>query len=283
MSGIRPLDVMGWTLRKRPADVIRLYNTLAGVMRLATGYESLNFGLWDGLHDAPVQAQMAMAEHVGSMAGLDSCHMVADVGCGFGAPAEQWRRTYPETSIICVDINHNSLAAGVTSHGIAGSATSLPLADDSFDAVVSLESAQHFRPLTSFIQESARVLAPGGILCIAMPVVGDRYRPWSIALLHLTWSSEHYTVKHLMRAIQDASLNVEHQEMVGRSVYEPLAAYYVAHRDSLRHRIVQQYPQYIESVLYRSILEMDSASRRGAIDYIIVKCRRPNRLFATMN
>ena len=50
---------------------------------------------------------------------------------------------------------------------LAADAVRLPFADGSFDAVVSVESAFHFRPRIVFLREAARVLRPGGRLALA--------------------------------------------------------------------------------------------------------------------
>jgi len=39
------------------------------------------------------------------------------------------------------------------------------------DRIIALESAQHFKPLLQFIQESRRILEHDGLLVIALPVI----------------------------------------------------------------------------------------------------------------
>ena len=43
----------------------------------------------------------------------------------------------------------------------------LPFEDDSFDAIVNIESAQHYKDVRRFFSEAHRVLKPGGYLLIA--------------------------------------------------------------------------------------------------------------------
>jgi ubiquinone/menaquinone biosynthesis C-methylase UbiE len=49
---------------------------------------------------------------------------------------------------------------------IRAAAERLPFPDASFDSVVSLEAAQHFRSLPRFFREARRVLRPGGRLVV---------------------------------------------------------------------------------------------------------------------
>lgn len=273
--GTALLDIIRWSVRRDPAYVVRLYDSLADVMLLATEYTSLNFGLWDDINNTPILAQQNMATHIGKMAELDKAALMADVGCGLSAPAVQWRAQYRDLDTISVDINHQTLSYGSGSNRINGSATSLPLSDDTVDRVVALESAQHFRPLHEFVHESARVLTPGGVLCMAMPVVSGSVRPWSLGMLSVVWFSEHYPISAVRDSVRTAGFDIEHTDTVGSMVYEPLATYYTANRSQLRSRIIRKYPGYIESVLYRSMNSMRKASARGILEYLLLKCRLP--------
>lgn len=273
--GTTLLDILRWSIRRDPAYVIRLYDALLDVMLLATGYKSLNFGLWDDTHNTPVLAQQNMAARVGEMAEIGHTTLMADVGCGLSAPAMQWRLQYPDADIMCIDINRRTLLAGGGNNLINGSAVALPLYDDTVSSVVALESAQHFRPLHEFAKESARILTPGGTLCVAMPVVTGRLRPWSLGMLSVVWFSEHYPIAAVHDSVISAGFDIEHTEMVGKQVYGPLAAYYEANRSRLRSSITRRYPGYIESILSRSMESMRKASARGVLEYLLLKCRLP--------
>jgi SAM-dependent methyltransferase len=52
---------------------------------------------------------------------------------------------------------------------VGGSVEQLPLADDSFDTVVSFETIEHVDDPATFVSECARVLTPGGRLVISTP------------------------------------------------------------------------------------------------------------------
>lgn len=274
---INLLDVIRWTFRRSPSDIIRLYNSLSGVMVTATGGASLNFGLWSDDCVEPLLAQDNMARHFGRMADLDAASVGADVGCGRGGPAKIWQRLYPDCDIIGVDVNHQGLVESKRPDSAVNAlSTSLPLANNSMDRVLALESAQHFRPLSAFTSEAARVLKPGGILCMAIPVVGRQYHISRLGMLWLTWTSEHYNVSTIHEAIKTSGLHIQYEEMVGSMVYLPMANYYMNNRDILQERITTTYPRYVESILYRSMLDMRRASTQDVIEYMIVKCVKPS-------
>ena len=244
-------------------------------MRLATGGSSLNFGLWTESCTEPLPAQENMARHFGVVAEMDGAQIAADVGCGRAGPARVWQESYPDTQVIGVDINRRSLEETAFLPLAANAvSTSLPLAGDTLDRVLALESAQHFRPLEGFTAEAARVLRPGGILCMAIPIAGPRYQIHKLGLLWLTWSSEHHTIRAVRESVASAGLRILHEEMVGDMVYGPLADYYIGNRDALRRRIISEYPRYVESILYHSILDMKKASEQDVIEYVIAKCAK---------
>ena len=277
MNTINPLDVLLWTFRRSPADVVKLYDALSGVMRLATGGNSLNFGLWNDKCLDPISAQTKMAEYFSGMADLSKAKVTADVGSGLSGPAAVWGRQNPGARLVCIDINRRSLAAaGAGADLVNGSSAQLPLADGAVDRVLALESAQHFQSLERFTAESARVLTPGGIMCMAVPVAGKNYHPARLGSLLLTWSSEHHSAELVRKSAESAGFTITFEDMVGERVYEPLARYYLENQKDLRARIVSEYPRYVESLLHRSILDMKKASERKIIDYLMIKCELPS-------
>lgn len=246
-------------------------------MTLTTGGRMLNFGYWDGAR-TPLAAQRALCTLVGELAGLSSARRVIDVGSGLGAPALQWKSAYGSPDLVCVNVNFGQLreaGAGEISP-VNATATALPFAAGAVDRVVALESAQHFRPLARFVGEAARVLEKGGVLAMAVPVVTGPSR-WSalvrLGILSFTWSSEHYGLGQVRSAVE-RHFAIEKLSTIGHSVYEPLAEYYIANREALREAILAEYPAYVEGMLYRSMLKMKGASKKGIIDYVVLVARK---------
>jgi SAM-dependent methyltransferase len=245
-------------------------------MQLATGGDMLNFGYWNGRASAPLAAQDDLCSLVGELGELGSARRLIDVGSGLSAPAARWKSAHSSLDISCVNINFQQLQSAKHPEIRLLNATStlLPIYDGSADRIVALESAQHFRPLEKFISESKRVLEPGGLLVIAIPVL-TRARPFfKLGILAWTWSSEHYELEYVKSAIASNGFEISEIRHIGRQVYEPLTDYYVLHRGALRERILKKYPSFLEKVLYRSLLKMRDVSRKDIIDYVIIKASK---------
>ena len=298
MLTINPIDATLWTLRRNEMDVIKLYDSLSPIMQVATGATMLNFGYWQGDVNSPVKAQSNLCTLVGNLADLRSSRILIDVGSGYGAPALEWSREYRLGNIVCVNINSHQLAnefnlalnkienaqafhtrclrAGITY--INSTSLCLPFATGTVDRIIALESAQHFKPLDSFVAESYRILKPKGILLVAMPVtvsLGNVLKKlFNLGILNLTWSSEHYELEYVKSAIRKFRFKITNETMIGTQVYEPLALYYIQNRKDLRQKITTHYPSYIEKILCKSLVKMMTVSKKGLIDYIVLKAEK---------
>ena len=279
LERINPLRLLLWTFRRREDDVVALYSSLSGIMRLATAGDMLNFGYWGGGSPSPLDAQRALCARFGRAALLAPGQRVVDVGSGCGAPAAQWRSQHDPIGIFSADINFGHLSG--SPHGRAlsvnATATALPFATSSADRVLALESAQHFRPLPGFVSESHRVLRDdGGRLTVAVPVTARRTRALSadLGLLSVTWPSEHYSKADVVSSIEGGGFDIELLEEVGDMVYGPLADYYDENRGLIRERVLGSYPGYVEGIVHRSVRRMRRASAEGVIDYLLIRCSK---------
>ncbi|QUC65196.1 class I SAM-dependent methyltransferase [Nitrosopumilus sp. K4] len=276
MVTINPLDVFLWTLRRNEKDVVNLYNTLSPVMQLATGGDMLNFGLWSSKHNVPLLAQNNLCDYFGELAELENAKNILDVGSGLSAPARFWAKKYPALKISCININFKQLAFDNAAQNIEllnCSSTELPIAGNSVDRVIALESAQHFKPLEQFFSESKRVLKNNGFFVLAMPITLKNSTLENLGILKFTWSSEHYRLDYVKNLIQSSGFTIMDEHLIGRDVYVPLANYYVSNRNHLQKYILKKYPKYVESILHKSILKMKIASEKQIIDYVLLKCK----------
>ncbi len=274
MISINPLDVFLWTLRRNEKDVVQLYNTLSPVMQLATGGSMLNFGYWSQQHSDPISAQNNLCMIFGDLADLSSATCAIDVGSGLSAPSKLWRDNFPNLNLYCVNINFNQLFFSGQEKNIQfinSSSTKLPFADNSVDRVLALESAQHFKPLSSFITESKRVLTKNGLLVLAIPITTTSSFG-KLGLLKFTWSSEHYSLDYLKNLLLSNGFDISDEKLIGSDVYDPLANYYTENREKLRKLISTTYPRYVENILFKSLQKMKKASEEKVIDYVLVKC-----------
>jgi cyclopropane fatty-acyl-phospholipid synthase-like methyltransferase len=280
-------------------------------MQITTGGNMLNFGYWNGKTLDPLQAQYALSTMTGKFASLQTARTLLDVGSGYSAPALHWNLQYNSLNILCININLQQLNIATRSsdnspnkqrrnqkipntstfinyskiHNIFhlnATSTMLPIKSNSVDRVIAFESAQHFKPLAHFIQESNRVLKYSGFLVIAMPVITNSFKLLSsplftkLGILSITWASEHYNLEYIKTMVKTYGFQIKEIRRIGSNVYGPLTRYYIENRDKLKEKVSQEYSKFLETILYKSLLKMDSVSQQGIIDYILLKAEKKN-------
>jgi len=268
--------VLLWTFRRNEKDVVNLYTTLSPVMQMATGGSMLNFGYWSSNHTDPISAQNNLCMIFAEMAELSSAKHVADVGSGLSAPSKLWRDKFPNLDLYNVNINFNQLSFPGIQKNIEflnATSTKLPFTNDSIDRVLALESAQHFKPLSHFIYESKRILVKSGLLVVAIPIITEKSSFGKLGVLKFTWSSEHYTLNYLKHLLNSIGFTISDEQFIGSNVYPPLTDYYVENRARLKKLILENYSQYVEKILFKSLLKMKKSSEEKIIDYVLLKCR----------
>ena len=60
----------------------------------------------------------------------------------------------------------------------------------------------------TFISESNRVLKDDGILALAIPTATDNSSLSNLGILKFTWSSEHYSEKHILEKISQNGFEI---------------------------------------------------------------------------
>ena len=245
-------------------------------MQVATGGSMLNFGYWTDKIQEPIPAQENLCDFFGKLAELDTAQTVVDVGSGLSAPAIFWRNLYEKLNFNCVNINYKQLCFSGPEKNIEfinSTSTKLPFTNNSVDRVLALESSQHFKPLDSFISESKRILKKSGIFALALPVTLSQASIRKMGILKFTWSSEHYDADFIKKLVVNKGFTITDEQLIGDQVYDPLADYYIKNRDSLKKSIKQKYPDFVEKILFKSMLKMKKASEEKMIDYLILKCK----------
>jgi len=246
------------------------------MMEVSTGGDMLNFGYWGVSTSTPFDAQKQLCQMIGEMAEISSADIIADIGSGILGPAKIWSSQHPSLKISSVNVNFSQLSS-VDSGNISkvnSTARMLPFANFSLDRIIALESAQHFKPLGDFISESNRVLNDDGILAVAIPTAIDDSSLRNLGILKFTWSSEHYSEKHVMEKISQNGFEVIESIDIGKNVYSPLAEYYFNNREEMRKKILTRYSKYVEKILFESMKKMQSSSNDGLIGYLMLKCKK---------
>jgi len=173
---LRSLELLSLFFVSPGTQVRRLYAGLSDGSSLCHEKRYMNLGYWAKAPRRLDEAGDEMARLVAEAAALGPGMDVLDVGFGFADQDFLWMKEYRPSSIRGVNCSAVQVArardrvaeAGLQERVLlrAGEATALPYPDGSFDAVVSIEAAFHFRTRAAFLGEAHRVLRPGGRLAM---------------------------------------------------------------------------------------------------------------------
>ncbi|MCB1056772.1 MAG: class I SAM-dependent methyltransferase [Acidobacteria bacterium] len=134
---------------------------------------------------------------------------VVEIGCGRGGNVSYLRRYTGARQVVGVDLNPTNLDLCRSFHRgqdvgfAAGDAQLLPLAGESVDVLVNLESAHCYPDLRAFLGEIHRVLRPGGTFCFA--------DLWDLDLVPHDWAEREATLRA-------ACFEIEEEEDISRGV-----------------------------------------------------------------
>ncbi|NIN72306.1 MAG: methyltransferase domain-containing protein [Gemmatimonadetes bacterium] len=161
--------------------IARHYDSLALLYRTFWG-EHIHHGLWLADDESPHIAQEHLIEHLAERAGIGRGERVLDVGCGYGASA-RWLSSRFGCRVTGVTIStaqarlarRRNLRQGHASsiHIVRADAAAPPIHDGTFDLVWVVECIEHLRDKRRFVEETARVLRPGGRFALCTWLRGD--------------------------------------------------------------------------------------------------------------
>lgn len=167
-----------------------------------------------------------------------------DLGCGEGRLGRVLHSLGHRVAGIDASATMVRLAAGheLPEPCVVSDAAALPFADGTFDLVVAYMTLHDIDRMPEAVAETARVLVPGGRLCVAIPhplssagafqdrdasapfVISGSYLESAPSTLvtdrggiQLTFHSEHRSLETYSRALEDAGLAIEAIREVGSS------------------------------------------------------------------
>jgi len=117
-----------------------------------------------------------------------------DVGCGSGTMAKALKRERPDLDVHGVDFSGSTIATarrhpeGVTF--AQAPAEALPYADGWFDAVTMFDVLEHVDDPARVLAEIARVLKPGGLFHIVLPLEGQPRTIYSLIGCGTRWKAK---------------------------------------------------------------------------------------------
>ncbi|UCC74563.1 MAG: methyltransferase domain-containing protein [Gemmatimonadota bacterium] len=166
------------SLRK---SIARHYDSLALLYRTFWG-EHIHHGLWLADDVPPRIAQEQLVAHLAERAGVSGAERVLDVGCGYGAPA-RWLANQRDCRVTGVTISGAQARLARRYNARSGcdervdivhaDAAALPVRCGTVDVVWVIECLEHLEDKRSFVEETARILRPGGRFALCTWQRGD--------------------------------------------------------------------------------------------------------------
>jgi MPBQ/MSBQ methyltransferase len=162
---------------RAPANALRELNSwydyamyTRGAQEQFGGSDFHNYGYWqpDTLNHREACENLV---HVMLALVPDKGNALLDVACGKGASTKLISQRFPSLRLTAINISekqlrsckNNAPAAAV----VAMDAAHLGFQDNSFDTLVCVEAALHFRTREMFLKEAFRILRPGGFLVLS--------------------------------------------------------------------------------------------------------------------
>jgi tocopherol O-methyltransferase len=167
------------------ADVAHHYDELDPVYRRFWG-DHLHHGYWRTGLESDREAVEALVELVADRLAPQRGMEICDIGCGYGASAEQIAVTR-EVTVAGFTLSEAQAgiarlrrpAAGAVSFTV-GDWLDNGLQDAAFDAAYAIESSEHMVDKPRFFAEAWRVLRPGGRLVVCAWLAAEGPSAWEV-------------------------------------------------------------------------------------------------------
>jgi SAM-dependent methyltransferase len=142
-----------------------------------------------------------------------SASLIADVGCGLGATTRRICQMRPQARVLAINFSLAQLQICRTvcpaAEVLQMDAARLGLASSSLDAIISVEAALHFHTRVDFLNECARTLRPGGVLCLSDILLSRAGCPLSFTVPEENFLNDRDDYYAILRRAGFKDINIE--------------------------------------------------------------------------
>jgi MPBQ/MSBQ methyltransferase len=254
-------------------------NDLSQLPIFAGGF--INFGYWRDIStDGPIsvsqriESQRAMYRLIADDLGISPADRVLEVGFGRGLGSVLIANSYRPAEMHGIDLspeqverahqlNADTLAAYRGRLAFRhGAAEDIPFPDNHFTKLISVEAAQHFEDIPGFVNEAARVLAPGGRLSVVSFFAVRPGQAEAISELLETFASGvdlATDIGSVLTTLRAAGFEEVSAESIGRYVWLAFDRW-------------MEHTEYADSWVRNWLV----AYQRGLLDYYLISGHRPH-------
>ena len=186
------------------------------------------------------------------------------------------RPRLPIAGTCFVDLNETAAGALAAAGGYAGSArlTQLPFGSDSFDLVAAIDIIEHVPDDTLALAEITRVLRPGGVLLLAVPLHPSRWTDFDAMVGHY----RRYRPADLTALLATHGYRVERSGLYGMQPKNTALVRFGMHCIRRRRRVAMAVYNWLImplAALFQKPLEVQQGLiDTTGVDEIILVCRK---------